>query len=83
MPGSVMISLLGMKPLATSIHSGFTAASSYTKQAKMVAHSTRTSACAVSSESLETKKHPLADANGRLGNTSDGRTRAWDPGVQS
>lgn len=41
----VMISGRGMKPLATSNHTGFTAASSYTKQAKMVAHSSNTSAC--------------------------------------
>ena len=41
----VRISGVGMKPLATSSQTGFTAASSYTKHPKIVAHRRRTSTC--------------------------------------
>ena len=56
MPGSVMISERGMKPLATSTQLGLTAASSYTKHAKMVAHSSSTSACVGRCPRLVSKK---------------------------
>ncbi len=41
----VRISGVGMKPFATSSQTGFTAASSYTKHPKMVAHRIRTNTC--------------------------------------